>query len=796
MRILIFLLAASLAQGEVTIRTVRSSGGDYAGTLAGLQSAVDFCRSLDSTDPCILDVEAGLTLSNGTTCHLVLNAQSNATKMIVIRSSRISELAENVRVTEADVSKLAKIENACSSSPGVVIVPPETTGTLGTAVASHYLLQGLELHYSGEGRNAGGAMNIGLHTDGSTKARAYWQSPHTIILDRVWTHGNDTETWITASSTHANQNGVRVDGRNITVKNSLVNHNNMDGVDHGQAESHGLAGSNMPGPLRVLNSKFDGAITSLIGGEWTWIPGLVATGAEFFGNEYTRNPLSWHWLEWATPYCCDEATFTTGATTVTINDNYNSTQKLAGCFLMPSETPVPITSRTYNLNSTVLNFSSTAGSGKCTVQHSLNLSEPCVTGSFWEQRGGTGAAENKWKCVAGAWASSSDTRTNRTWNKNGFEFKSMRLASVRGNWIHTIPSVGDQSQYGFCWLINQVDGQEGAYFARVEFTDFLFNHCEETAQGPTGGGLPFATAPFRQNNNIRIRHNLITRMGGVRVSPAQGTALTTGGGTGLQTSWIGFNLIFDKNTTTYDRSVGGAFMKIADSSPVVFNVSLRDSIGFWGSLAQSPLDNTSEQCSNFRAVLTGAAYWDYFGLVDSNSRGGTAFSTLFGGSGCPANVSRAADIAAVKFVDADNGDYRLCTDTDVPAAGCTASPWATAASDGGPLGADALQVSRMTAGAKAGTYDPGLFEMKIVEANANQIRYSPYHARGACTVTVTRLSNNTVTTNMDDAGFGNLTVRYLTPTIPAAGEYRARITCKDAGGTEKGWGEREFKVYQ
>lgn len=722
MRILILLLTASLAHGAVTIKTVRTSGGTHAGTLAGLQTAVDECRALDSTDPCIIEIEAGLTLSNGTTCHLVLDAQSEGPKMIVIRSSRISELPENVRVTESDATKMAKIENACTASPGVVIVPPETTGTLGTAVASHYLLQCLELHYSGDGRNAGGALNIGLHTNGATKAKAYWQAPHTIMVDRVWAHGNDTETWVTASNTHANQNGVRVDGRNITIKNGLFNHNNMDGVDHGQGESKGLAGSNSPGPLYIYNNEFDGAITSLIGGEAPWIPGLVTTYGDFFGNKFTRNPYAWHWDEWDTT-------------------------------------------------------------------DTLDTSQPCVTGSFWEQKV---SPLNKWKCVAGAWTLTSDNRINRGWTKNGFEFKSIRLARVSGNYIYRIPSTGDQSQYGFCWLINQVDGQDGAFFARVEDVQFLFNHCDLAGQGPTAGGLPFATAPYRQNNNIRIRHNLITNMGGVRVSPKQGSDYTTGGGTGLQSSWIGSKLAFEKNTVTYDRANGGTFMRVSDTSPIIADISLRDNIGFWGALAQSPLDITNESCAAFRTVLTGAAYWDNFGLVDTNSRGSSAFTTLFGGSGCPANVSRAADIAAVKFVDADNGDFRLCTDTDTPAAGCTTSPWATSASDGGPLGADAQQVSRMTAGAVAGAYDPGLFNMQIKAYVGNELRYTPYHPRGACTVTVRK--GNTQTHSQDDEGL-IVGERTMSVSTSGAGEYVTRITCKDAAGNVKGWREFEFKRY-
>lgn len=727
MKLLIFLIVASLAQA-VTIKRVRATGGDYAGTLAGLQGAVDECRTLNATDPCVVEVEAGAVIS-GPQCFLRLNAQTTATKLIVIRSSRISELPDGVRVTAADASKLAKIQNACTSSQAVVLVPPEITGSPGAKVASHYLLQGLDLHYSGEGRNAGGAVNIGYDPETAQKAKAYWQAPHTITVDRCWAHGNDAEAWVAASGNHANQHGMLLNGRNITVKNSRLSDNNMDNTDHGQAESHGILADNSPGPLYVYNNYIDGAIGSLLGGSDTWIPDLVLTGAWFYGNEYSRDPWAWHWLEWDTT-------------------------------------------------------------------DTLKTTEPCISGSFWEQKV---SPLNKWKCVGGSWQATSDTRLNRGWTKNAWECKNCRMVFVEGNFVHDIPSTGDQSQYGFAFLLNNVDSSAGALQARPENVMIRYNRAQRTGQGPTTGWLG-DTKSYKRINNVIIEHNIFESLGGARVSPTQGTELTSGGGMQLQTSGLDSNLRVAHNTFIYDRNFGGSGFRLTEELPIISNVYLRDNILSWAAAGQAPLNIFNPSCTAFRAVMTGAVYWDYLGLVDTNARGQTAFDSAYTGSDCPVNISRAATWADVKFVNFNNGedgDYRLCTGSGTPHASCDgASPWATAASDGGPLGADALQVSRMTAGAKAGTYDPGLFEMKIVEANANQIRYSPYHPKGACAVTTTRLSNNTVTTNTDDAGFGNLTVRYLTPTIPAAGEYRARITCKDAGGTEKGWAERDFKVYQ
>ncbi|MBL8216553.1 MAG: hypothetical protein JNK87_37890 [Bryobacterales bacterium] len=715
--VLLFALAFQLP-AAVTVRTVRSSGGDYPATLAGLQGAVDYCRTLNATDPCVVEVEAGAVIT-GPACNLVLNAQTAATKLIVIRSSRLSELPDGVRVTQADAPKLAKIVTSCAQSPGVVIVPPEVTGVLGTNVASHYMLQGLELHYAAEGRNAGGAINIGLNTDGSTKARAHWQAPHTITVDRCWTHGNETETWITANSTHANQMGVRADGRNLTIKNSRLSDNNMDSVDHGQGESKGLGTSNGPGPLYVYNNYIDGAIGSLMGGEWTWIPGLVLTGSWWWGNEYSRNPYAWHWLDWDTT-------------------------------------------------------------------DSLNAAEPCITGSFFEQKA---APLNKWKCVGGSWQPTTENRINRGWTKNAWECKNCRLAVAEGNYIHDIPSVGDQSQFGFAFLVNNVDAQDGAYFARPENISIRFNRAVRTGQGPTVAWLG-DTKSYKRNNNVTVENNLIVAFGGARVSPTQGGIYTSGGGWQAQVSGFDQNLRIARNTFLYDRTFGGGGIRLAEGPPVATNVYLQDNILSWGVIGQSPLDNINESCAAFRTVMLGAVYWNYFGLIDTNGRGQAAFNTVYGNSACPPNKSRVATFADVKFVNYNNtetGDYRLCTGPGVPHASCTgASPWATASSTGGPLGADAQQVMYASGGAETGTPDYKFLEFQIRRADKNEVRYTAYDDQ-ACSGTITGISGPPAYSWNDSGGNRE---RSITPGTLQPGSYTAKVTC--AGGR---WREEQLRVY-
>lgn len=301
MRLLILFLLCLQLSAVTVVRNVKS-GGAYAYTSAGLQSAIDSCAALESSDPCIVEVEARSSAGSclATTAGIVLTPQtSTKPKLIYIRSSRLGDLASNVRITPGD-ERLACITS--SGGIGVIAALPEITGNPASRSSSHYILQGLDLQMINEGASYGGAVSIGLHTDGATKARQHWQQPNTIVVDRCWLHGVPYSSWsVNASTTHALVNGIRVDGRNITVKNSVINELQMDGVQHGHGETHGVFASNGTGALYVINNHIEGAIGSILGGEAPWISGLIHTGSWWYGNEYAQDPASFHWLDWNAP---------------------------------------------------------------------------------------------------------------------------------------------------------------------------------------------------------------------------------------------------------------------------------------------------------------------------------------------------------------------------------------------------------------------------------------------------------------------------------------------------------------
>lgn len=719
MRVLVLLLSLSLSAvyGEVTIRTVRS-GGDYPATLAGLQSAVNYCLALNSNDPCVVEVVSNTAIS-GPLCALEVGPHTAGNKLLVVRTDRLSDLPSNQRAGGGDASKLALIDNNCSSAAGVLVIPPELTGVPGSPVPSRVLIQGLNLYYSGSGRNAVGALDVGVH-NGATKATQYWQLPNRIWVDRSWMHGVDVATWVGGGTTNANQNGAVLNGRDITLTNSTLNNNNQDGVTYGQGESHGITIDN--GMIfRAYNNEFDGSIGSLMGGTWNWIPGLLVFDTEWAQNFYTRNPWSWHWIEWD-------------------------------------------------------------------VTDTLDLAQPCVEHAFWQQ---LVAPFNRYVCSGGDWTPTVATRPNRGWTKNAWECKNCLYARARGNRIYQIPSTQDQSQVGYSHLLNNVDSQDFAFHARPEDVVVEFEYTDRIGQGPTVGWLPIP-GMYKQTSKVRFRHILQTKLGGSLVSPTQGGIYTTGGGVQVQWSGLASNLEVSNITSLYDRTFGGAGLRGSDSAPQVADVLIRDNILGWGSLGQTPLDVTNESCASFLSVLNGAKYWDYFGLIDTNSRGDFAWSFVYDQPACPAHKSKAATAADVRFVaynGGEGGDYRLCTAPGVPDPACAAaSPWAAAGSFGRPLGADVAQVMYATNGVQNGNPDKNWRELRVRRADWQQVRYTAYAANGVCTGEIRDEATNTLADSWTDGG-GLERDRSHTPAALASGAYYTRVTCSGR------WADAAFRVY-
>lgn len=699
----LLLLIAISATSAVTRRTVCSQGCDHGGSTAGLQAAVDSCRNLNSSDPCIITLRGEIILS----APVILGATTH-TKWIVIRSAQIGDLPENQRITEADASKLAKI-NLVSTGSGVLIVPPDTTGNTANPVPSHYLLQGLDITYTGNAAVYGGGVSIGLAQDGSTKARQIWQSPRSIIVDRCWIHGLPFSSW---TGVHALIQGVRADGSDITVKNSLIEDLHMDPAAHGHGETHAVFASNGIGPMYVYNNHLEAAIGSITGGEWTWLPGLVHVGSFYFGNEYTQKPERWHWIDYSAP--------------------------------------------------------------------GLTAGQPCENGAFYQEMF---APQNKYKCVDGAWQSTTETRARRDWNKNAWECKNCRLAVVEGNYIHDIiDDYSSQFQHGHSFLLNHVDAPTGSVWARFEYVKIFNNRARRVGQGvvmSTYGGK----IHYRDPSHIYVDNNLFEGVSYATVAPA-GADL---GRTQLVLDTPSSEVSVTRMTSITSITTGTA-VRLGSA---IRNIEMRDNIFGWGSsgyYANGAASLYGQGCSQILPGLQGARYFSNWGFVNTASQGDNWWNFYY--SSCPDPKSKLATWADVKFVnynDGDNGDYRLCTGAGTPSPACTsASSWAHASSTGGPLGADIQVINWATAGVQEGTPDFHWWQFQIRRADQGEIRYTAYDS-GACGGTVKDAGGGTAHAWTDNGGGLD---RSSTPPTLNPGIYTARVTC--TGGR---WREESVKVF-
>jgi hypothetical protein len=692
---------------------------------------VDAARSIDQTDPIILRGKAGegatrdepLLLRGKCVGNGVPDSgctQAAALKTIVIESSEMSAIPENVRVIPSDATKLYRF-TLTGSQPGVIIVPPEITGIPGRRPPSHYILRGLELYsnsinpgITGVGGNYGGVVNIGLYNDGFWKANKNTGLPHTVTVDRCYLHGQLHSSW---TRPHMVAYGVRADGNNITVKNSYIADLHRDHIDWGHGETAAIFGSNGQGPWYITNNHIDAAIGSLAGGEHPWVAGAIFTGYFAFGNNYTRDPNVWTFHDGASP--------------------------------------------------------------------GINVAEPCVSGAYYKElTDGLGTYD----CMGGTWVAGA-ARAKMDWTKNGWECKNCRLAVAEGNYVHDIPDTWHGNQHGHAFLINNVDpdtGNANYPYARPEHGIIRFNRVKRTGQGLIMGRLAGTNVPPVEINNWKIEHNLMTGIASPLVAPSS----MVPGQILVLFTYQQHQVTVRNNTMLHGATAGYGYTISASpgAATALRDHVIKDNILGWPPMGHSGAV-ASESCSLFRAQFQGLQ-WDYWAVIDTFSRGQTMFNNIYNQAGCPMNKGRQipSEAGFVSYSDGINGNYRLCTGAGTPDPACAGiSPLATAASDGGPLGADIQQVTYATSGVEAGTADYDFWHFQIRRAEEAEIRYTAYSS-AACSGVIRDAAGSVVDSWVTDGG-GNNRERTYTPVSLSAGEYIVRVTC--AGR----WKEETFRAY-
>ncbi|MBK7599305.1 MAG: hypothetical protein IPJ07_12600 [Acidobacteria bacterium] len=230
------------------------------GKTIAVSAGGDFQAALDQAQPGdIITLQAGATYVGTFTLPVKTGAN-----WIVIRSSAPESALPppGTRITPAYAGVLPKI------------VTSNVEAALDTADgAHHYRFIGVEFTATPSAPFTYNMINLG--GEQSTLA----QTPHHLILDRVYIHGRPDFTL---------RRGIALNSASTAIIDSYISDCHEVGID-----SQAIGGWNGPGPFKIVNNYLEGAGENIIfGGADPSIPNLVPSDIEFRRN-YCFKPLSW-----------------------------------------------------------------------------------------------------------------------------------------------------------------------------------------------------------------------------------------------------------------------------------------------------------------------------------------------------------------------------------------------------------------------------------------------------------------------------------------------------------------------
>jgi glutamine amidotransferase PdxT len=226
-----------------------------------LQSAINSALPGDT-----IVLQAGATYTGTFT----LPAKSGSGWIVIRTSAPDSAIpAQGRRMTPSYAAQLPKI------------VTPGSAAAIQTAAgAHHYRLVGLEITVGTTGTNYG----LVLLGDSSGAQSSLSQVPHSLILDRVYIHGQNTGNLL---------RGVAMNSANSAVIDSYISNVHFAGAD-----SQAICGWNGPGPFKITNNYLEGAGENVMfGGADPDISNLVPADIEVRGNHFFK-PTAWRGSNW------------------------------------------------------------------------------------------------------------------------------------------------------------------------------------------------------------------------------------------------------------------------------------------------------------------------------------------------------------------------------------------------------------------------------------------------------------------------------------------------------------------
>jgi hypothetical protein len=590
-------------------RTVCSSGCQYT----DLQTAINAAIPGDT-----ILLRAGQTFTGNV---ILRNKNTTSTQFITIRSDApnadlpgpgVRLIPEGRPGANTPRNRLARLLGKGGTLKSTAVVRTE-------AGAHHYKLMFLEID---------GKANVGYETlveFGSGTATSASAQPHTIVVDRVWLHGDPVLGM---------KRGIFLNSRSSEVLNSYFE----DFFSF--SDSQAICTTNGPGPFRILNNHLEAAGENIMfGGEDPKILNLVPSNIEIRGN-YLRKDVAWRNPILATPAKPSaSASATAGALTAGTH------------YFKVSAVIASGGGHGYSAGSPEVAVSVSAGK-------SVTLSWPAVARatSYRIHRGTTSQGQTRYLDTPGPQTSfvytgssekSGSPRTTGTkWTaKNLLELKNAKSVTIDGN---VLEYNWKGFQEGYAVLVTPRNQSGTAPWSVVRDVTFSNNTVRHSGAAFQLLGRDYLKGSLR-TENIFIRNNVFEDISGTWGNQGRFMVITEGI----------TNLTIDHNTIDH----AGTIIEITGPAVTGFrytnNLSRHNTYGIKAG-GYAPGNSTL------------AKFFPSAVMKANVLAGGPSASYPTG------NYFPAANLFLTQFVSAATGDFRLAA----------ASPYNNVGTDGKDIGAD------------------------------------------------------------------------------------------------------------